>query len=220
MADESDAHGGTVSPARGRKAGRDPADRRRAILDAALVVFAERGFAGARMQDVATRAGVAKGTLYLYFKAKEALFEGLVREAIDPVLGRMEREFAEFTGSTRQFLSVLFAHLANEAVRSPRRHVIRLLLGEGERFPELADFYYREVVSRGLGLLRAINARALERGEISSDAGLRFPQLLVAPLLVATAWEGLFQRNETLDVAGMLEAHAEIVLRGLGWRDS
>ncbi|MCS0504582.1 TetR/AcrR family transcriptional regulator [Ancylobacter mangrovi] len=207
-----------TAPAR-RRASKEPADRRREILEAALVVFAEAGFAGARMQDVAARAGVAKGTLYLYFKDKEALFEGLVRQAIDPVLGRLEREFADFPGSTRAFLSVLFAHLANEAVHSPRRHIVRLMLGEGERFPEIAGFYYREVVSRGLGLLRAINARALERGEISSDAGLRFPQLLIAPLLVATVWEGLFQRHEALDVQGMLEAHAEITLRGLGWKE-
>jgi len=211
-------------PAGAGRAGRrraerlDPALRRRLILDAALEVFAETGFAAARMQDVAARAGVAKGTLYLYFKDKAALFEGLVHDAADPVLGTLERELAGFQGSTRDFLGLLFAHLTEQAVHSPRRHIIRLMLGEGERFPDLADFYYREVIARGLGLLRAVNARALERGEITSDAGLRFPQLLVAPLLVAAVWEGLFQRSDPLDVRSMLDAHAEIVLRGLGWR--
>ncbi|HEY9215643.1 MAG TPA: TetR/AcrR family transcriptional regulator [Ancylobacter sp.] len=197
----------------------DPAARRRAILDAALEVFAERGFTGARMEDVAARAGVAKGTLYLYFKDKAALFEGLVREAADPVLGTLERELAGFEGSTRDFLHLLFAHLEIEAVRSPRRHIVRLMIGEGERFPELAELYHREVVSRGLNLLRAINARALARGEITSDAGLRFPQLLIAPLLIAIVWEGLFERIEPLDVRGMLSAHAETIMRGLGWND-
>ncbi|MBB3771432.1 AcrR family transcriptional regulator [Angulomicrobium tetraedrale] len=215
------AASGEVSPGGTRRRAErlEPAQRRRVILDAALAVFAESGFAAARMQDVAARAGIAKGTLYLHFEDKAALFEGLVRDAVDPVLGTMERELAAYTGSTRDFLTLLFRHLAQEAVHSPRRHIIRLMLGEGERFPALADFYYREVVARGLDLLRAINARALQRGEITSDAGLRFPQLLVAPLLVAAVWEGLFRRTEPLDVSAMLDAHAEVVLRGLGWRE-
>ncbi|MCJ8142993.1 TetR/AcrR family transcriptional regulator [Ancylobacter sp. A5.8] len=197
----------------------DPAQRRRAILDAALEVFAESGFAAARMQDVATRAGVAKGTLYLYFEDKAALFEGLVHEALDPVLGTMEGRLAAFEGSTRDFLRLLFAHFISEAVHSPRRHMVRLMIGEGERFPELAALYHREVVSRGLSLLRAVNERALARGEITSDAGARYPQLLVAPLLIAVLWEGTFQRLDPLDTEDMLAAHIDILLRGLGWTD-
>lgn len=197
----------------------DAAARRRAILDAALEVFAEHGFTGARMEDVARRAGIAKGTLYLYFEDKTALLEGLVHDAADPILGTLEREFAAFEGSTRDFLLLLFQHIRTEAVLSPRRHIIRLMLAEGERFPGIADFYYREVVSRGLNLLRAINARALERGEISSDAALRFPQLVIAPVLIAAVWDGLFGRHEALDLPGMFSAHAELMLRGLGWRD-
>ena len=206
-------------PSRRRAEKPDPATRRRAILDAALQVFTERGFTGARMEDVAARAGVAKGTLYLYFKDKAALFEGLVRDAADPVLGTLERQLAAFDGSTRDFLLLLFAHLEAEAVHSPRRHIVRLMIGEGERFPELAALYHREVVSRGLSLLRAINARALARGEITSDAALRFPHLMIAPLLVAIIWEGVFDRLEPLDTRGMLLAHAEIIMRGLGWKD-
>ena len=198
----------------------DAQSRRRAILDAALAVFAEQGFNGARMEDVARRAGIAKGTLYLYFTDKTALFGGLVRDAADPILGTLERDLATFEGSTRDFLVHLFQHIESEALATPRRHIIRLMLAEGEHFPDIADFYYREVVSRGLGLLRVINARALERGEITSDAAMRFPQLLVAPLLVAAVWDGLFGRNETLDVRGMFLAHAEIVMHGLGWRDA
>jgi AcrR family transcriptional regulator len=203
---------------RARKA--EPEERRRAILDAALAVFTEAGYAGARMQDVAVRAGVAKGTLYLYFEDKAALFEGLVREATNPILGAMEARLAGFDGSTRDFITVLFAHLTSEAVHSPRRHIVRLLMGEGERFPELAEFYYREVVARGLNLLREVNARALARGEITSDAGMRFPQLMIAPMLVALLWEGTFQRLAPLDTRGMLEAHVEVLLRGLGWQET
>ncbi|MFT0859819.1 TetR/AcrR family transcriptional regulator [Ancylobacter sp. G4_0304] len=207
------------SPPRRRAQRADASQRRRAILDAALEVFAESGFASARMQDVAARAGVAKGTLYLYFEDKAALFEGLVREAVDPVLGTMEARLADFEGSTRDFLRLLFAHFISEAVHSPRRHIVRLMIGEGERFPELAAFYHREVVARGLNLLRAVNERALARGEITSDAGARFPQLLIAPLLIAVLWEGMFQRIDPLASEDMLAAHVEILLRGLGWTE-
>lgn len=206
-------------PAHRPKKRPDAEARRRAILDAALEIFAEHGFTGARMEDVARRAGIAKGTLYLYFKDKTALFEGLVHDAADPILGKLERDFATFEGSTLDFLKLLFQHIRTEAVASPRRHIIRLMLAEGERFPAIADFYYREVVARGLSLLRAINARALERGEISSDAALRYPQLIIAPVLIAAVWDGLFGRHETLDLEGMFAAHVELVLRGLGWRE-
>lgn len=221
MADDENNHSAERALEASRRRGRktDPEERRRAILAAALDVFTEAGYAGARMQDVAARAGVAKGTLYLYFEDKAALFEGLVREATDPILGAMEARFAEFEGSTQDFIGMLFAHLTSEAVHSPRRHIVRLLMGEGERFPQLAEFYYREVVARGLNLLREVNARALARGEITSDAGMRFPQLMIAPMLVALLWEGTFQRLAPLDTRGMLEAHVEVLLRGLGWQD-
>lgn len=201
-----------------RAARLDPAARRAAILAAALAVFAEKGFAGARMEDVAAQAGVAKGTLYLYFEDKRALFEGLIREAADPILAALETQVAHFEGSTLELLGLVFGHVVTEAVESPRRHLIKLMIGEGERFPDIADFYYHAVVRRGLELLRTINARALERGEITSDAGLRYPQLLIAPVLVAVVWEGLFARHQALDVRDMLMTHAELVLRGLGWR--
>lgn len=208
----------TADAARPRARRLDPEARRRAILDAALIVFAENGFAGTRMDDVAARAGVAKGTLYLYFEDKKALFQGLVHDVAEPVLGVLEERVASFEGDTRELLALVFAHLAAQAVHSPRRHLVKLMMGEGERFPELADFYYREVVSRGMGVLRTINARALERGEITSDAGLRFPQLIIAPLLVAVMWESLFARSEPLDTTDMLMTHVDLVLRGLGWR--
>lgn len=196
-----------------------PDERRRAILDAALESFAERGFSATRMEDVARRAGIAKGTLYLYFTDKEAMFEALVREAADPVFGELEQTLKTFEGSTRDFLRLVFMHLTSELVVSRRRHIVRLMLGEGERFPALSDFYYREVVARGLSLLRAVNARALARGEITSDAALRFPQLIVAPAIIAAVWEGLFGRHEQLDVPGLLAAHGEVMLRGLGWKE-
>jgi AcrR family transcriptional regulator len=187
------------------------AARRVAILEAALDEFTARGFAGARLDDVAQRAGVAKGTIYLHFKDKEALFQELVRTMLGPLITGLE----QLRASDLPIRTVLerFADLfAREIYGTRRRDVARLVITEGTRFPELAEFYYREVVARGIGAMRAMIERAVARGEISHAALARFPQLVVAPGLVAILWGGLFDRFDHLDVAGMMRAHIDILL--------
>jgi hypothetical protein len=92
-----------------------------------------------------------------------------------------------------------------------RKDVIRLIIAEGPRFPKLAEFYYREVISRVIAAVRGLLRRAAERGEIPAEALARFPQLLVAPGLVAIVWNGLFDRFEPLDVAGLMRAHLDLL---------
>ena len=92
-----------------------------------------------------------------------------------------------------------------------RKDVIRLIIAEGPRFPSLAEFYYREVISRILAAMRALLARAVERGELESDALARFPQLLVAPALMAVVWNGLFERFAPLDVHELMRAHLDLL---------
>jgi AcrR family transcriptional regulator len=187
------------------------AARRGAILEAALDEFAARGFAGARLDDVAQRAGVAKGTIYLHFKDKEALFQELVRTMLGPLINGLE----QLRASDLPIRAVLerFADLfVREIYGTRRRDVARLVITEGTRFPELAEFYYREVVARGIGAMRAMIERAVARGEISHAALARFPQLVVAPGLVAILWAGLFDRFDHLDVAAMMRAHIDILL--------
>jgi hypothetical protein len=101
----------------------------------------------------------------------------------------------------------------SEIYGTRRRDVARLVITEGARFPSIAEFYYREVVAHGIAAMRALIERAISRGEISHDALARFPQLVVAPGLVAILWAGLFERFSHLDVAGMMRAHIEILLR-------
>ena len=187
------------------------AARRAAILDAALDEFSARGFAGARLDDVAQRAGVAKGTIYLHFKDKEALFQELVRTMLGPLISGLE----QLRASDLPIRAVLerFADLfVREIYGTRRRDVARLVITEGTRFPELAEFYYREVVARGISAMRAMIERAVVRGEISHAALARFPQLVVAPGLVAILWAGLFDRFDHLDVAAMMRAHIDILL--------
>src|SRR5262249_19888105 len=93
-----------------------------------------------------------------------------------------------------------------------RKDIIRLVITEGPRFPELAEFYYNEVIARAFGLIRGILQRAFERGELPDDTLVRFPQLLAAPGIVAVIWSGLFARFEPLDVRAMMRAHFDQLL--------
>ena len=192
---------------RARKA--EPAVRKQAILDAALDVFAECGFEAARLDDVAARAGVAKGTVYLHFDDKEALFEEVVRSAVSPILERLDALAAAPDLPTDKILESLFAVFEKEVLGTKRKLLIRLIIAEGPRFPRIAEFYYRNVVSRIMPLIAKVAERGVERGELLSDAFARYPQLVAAPLLLAVIWDALFAAIKPLDVADFLRAHRE-----------
>jgi len=211
------APAGLGKPTRARKVA--PEARRQAILKAALTVFAAHGFEAARLEDVAARAGVAKGTLYLYFRDKEALFEALVRNAVSPLLEYMSQVAAAPDIQPLQALETFFAMFQKEVLGTERKLLLRLIMAEGPRFPAIAEFYYREVVSHGLRMMRAISKRAASEGAFATDAPARYPQLVVAPLLVAVLWDGLFAKIDPLDVGGLLDAHRE-VLTGRAHRGS
>jgi AcrR family transcriptional regulator len=204
----------TSTRPRGRppRAAQESEARRRAILDAALVEFAAHGFAAARLDDVARRAGIAKGTLYLYFADKEAMFEALVRGAITPLLDNLQQVAALPDVPTRQVLKLLFATFAREVLGSDRKLLLRLLITEGARFPRLVAFYHAEIVTPGLALMRGLMNRAAERGEIANDSAVRFPQLVMAPLLLAIVWDMLFGRVAPLDTEGLIDAHVALLV--------
>jgi AcrR family transcriptional regulator len=186
------------------------AERREAILNAALEEFSARGFAAARLDDVARRAGVAKGTIYLHFAGKEILFQELVRSMMSPVVSALEAAPAADL-PVRSLAAMLSDLFVREIYGTRRKDVIRLMIAEGPRFPKLAEFYYHEVLERVLAALRQLVARAVERGELQHEALLRYPQLVAAPGLIAIVWNGLFERFAPLDVADMMRAHIELV---------
>ena len=188
-------------------------DKRELILAAALEEFSQSGFAAARLDDVARRADVAKGTIYLYFKDKEALFQELLRAEISPVIAMLEALLSggrETKPAPLRELALRVADLFVEQVIATRRKdIVRLILTEGSRFPKLAEFYYREVIARGLGAFRARAKQALKEGELKSDTLVRFPQLVVAPALTAIVWKSMFDKFEPLDAAALMKAHIE-----------
>jgi AcrR family transcriptional regulator len=186
------------------------AERRGAIIEAALEEFIARGFAATRLDDVAKRAGVAKGTIYLHFKDKEALFQELIRTALVPLIGRLAAP-PPAGGSVRAALEGFADNFVQEVVTTRRGDIVRLIVAEGPRFPSVADFYYREVVSRGMAGMRALIELGIARGEIRNEALARFPQIVVAPAIVAVIWQGLFGRHSPLDATEMLSVHLDLI---------
>ena len=185
------------------------AERRDTILAAALDEFSARGFEATRLDDVAKRAGIAKGTIYLYFRDKDTLFQELVRTMLAPLIGGIQAMDAADL-PIKQLAERIVDLFVREIYETRRQDVIRLMIAEGRRFPKLAEFYYHEVLSRIFDAIRMLLKRAAARGEVPG-ALIEFPQLLAAPGLVAIIWGGMFERYEPLDVRRMLEAHVDLL---------
>ncbi|MGY4416614.1 AcrR family transcriptional regulator [Bradyrhizobium sp. LB7.1] len=182
------------------------AERRAAIVDAAMEEFIVRGFTATRLDDIAKRAGVAKGTIYLHFKDKESMFEELVRTVIVPVVAKLNA-LPPPTGSVRDLVEAFASNFLKEVIGTRRGDLVRLIVAEGPRFPSVADFYYREVVSRGMAGMRALIELGIARGEIREKNLARYPQILVAPAMIAVIWQSLFARHAPLDAQDMLRVH-------------
>lgn len=185
--------------------------RRLAIIQAGLMVFAAQGFAATRLDDVAEKAGVAKGTIYLFFEDKEQLFEQIIIGAAAPVLEKVKVIADGDSAPIDAMLAAMFEVFRTEILGTERREIARLVLTEGGRFPRIAEFYHREIISKMLGIVRLVARRAHERGELSSDAIARFPHLVFAPMVMSLLWQGLFAKVEPLDVKGLLVAHRELL---------
>jgi AcrR family transcriptional regulator len=186
------------------------AERRGAIIEAALDEFVARGFTATRIDDIASRAGVAKGTIYLHFKDKESMFEELIRTALVPLIGRLHAPPA-MGGSVRDMIEGFARMFIQEVANTRRGEIVRLIVAEGPRFPSIADFYYREVVSRGLAAMRALIELGVARGEIQQKDLARFPQLIIAPAIVAVIWQSLFSRHAPLDATEMFRVHFDLI---------
>ena len=187
------------------------AERRGAIIEAAMDEFIARGFAATRLDDVAKRAGVAKGTIYLHFKDKESMFEELLRTAIVPLVLQLGSTPPPSGASVRDMVEGFAKTFIQEVATTRRGDLVRLIVAEGPRFPAVADFYYREVVSRGLAGMRALIELGIARGEIKQKNLARFPQIMVAPALIAVIWQSLFSRHAPLDALEMFRVHLDLI---------
>jgi AcrR family transcriptional regulator len=187
------------------------------ILEAALASFAEKGFAGTRMDDIAKRAGNTKGTIYLYIKSKEDLFKALARQSIGERIAAITERLQGADGSAAEQLRFVLTTLGHFASTSDRVVLPRVLLAEAGNFPELAEFWRKEIIDRGLGLFEMIIKRGMARGEFRKMAPGHAARLCVAPLLVLILWRTLFARfdAEPYDYPGLIESHVTTLLKGL-----
>jgi AcrR family transcriptional regulator len=197
-------------PRRRRKEAR-PAE----IIEAGLLEFAEKGFAAARLEDVAARAGIAKGTIYRYFESKEALFEAALLSRVTPVLDGVEAAVDAFPGSSEDLLRLLITRIHGELVGSDLHVLLRVIIADGSRFPTISEAYYRRILSKGRALLRRIVERGIARGEFRDGAAAELPMVAIAPALMAAVWRMTFERYDSIPPERFLDAHLDLVLNGL-----
>jgi AcrR family transcriptional regulator len=186
------------------------------ILAAAFEEFAANGYAGARLDSVARRANVAKGTIYLYFPSKSRLFQAVVRSLIRPVPENFESVVAASSAPASQLLAELIARHYTEVVGNRKtREIIRLLIAESGKFPQLSELYRREVIDPGLRAVRLLLEKGLASGEFRATKALAFPQLIAAPSVLAAVWTLIFGDRMALDFDAYREAHVEFVTAAL-----
>ena len=185
------------------------------ILEAALDVFAERGFTATRMDDVAARAGVTKGTVYLYFKTKEELFKALVRSELLPNLAAVENTAGNEPAA--ELLGRLVRMWVERVLPSRVGVLPKLMIAEAGNFPELAKFYLHEVVHRGLALVRRVITRGVTAGDFRPVDVDQVAYLIIAPLLLTVLWKHSFGPHDDrpMDATALIRAHLDVLLNGL-----
>jgi AcrR family transcriptional regulator len=192
-------------------------DRPREICAAALDVFAEKGFAAAKLDEIARRAGVSKGTLYLYFKDKDELFRAVVRDTIGPDIDGLgsfilssDRPFAD---SAR----ILLQRFAEMTLKVPVGPVAKMVIGESRNFPKLAKVWHDEVVTKALGAMTSLIEMAQARGEVRSGDPRLHTFTLMGPMLMGIIYRETLEPigGQPLDLGALAGQHVETVLSGL-----
>lgn len=187
------------------------------LLDAALALFVERGYAATRLEEVALRAGVAKATLYRYYENKLELFKAVVRHSLVAGFDEIAAERSVQEGSAREQLTRLLTAFVQRVAGSRLSGIPKLVIAEAGNFPELARFYHDEVIMRGRALVVGVLARGAAAGEfrpVDADYAWR---IVIAPLMLAIIWKHSFESFEPapLDFGRHLEAHLDLLLNGL-----
>jgi AcrR family transcriptional regulator len=205
-----------VSEVRVETRRRRKAERPQEILEAAFVEFSRNGYATTTLDQIAERAGVTKGTIYVYFDNKEHLFISMVREITKATLDTVQGMFESHEGSTAELLRAQFSFIYQHIVEDRRRReVVRMLIAEAPRFPELADRYHQEILRPCLDMLRQAIQRGMDRGEFRQSSIVDSPQVVIAPIALVDLWMMMFDDRQPLDLKAYFNAHLDLVLNGL-----
>jgi AcrR family transcriptional regulator len=207
---------GDASPVRrGRRKQARPGE----LLDAALDLFVEKGFAATRSEEVAARAGVSKGTLFLYFPSKEELFKAVVRENMSGRFAEWQEEFETFEGSTADMVRYCMRVWWERIGATRASGITKLMISEARNFPELAAFYQQEVIRPGTELVRRILQRGVERGEFRAIDVDYTVFGIVAPMIFLIMMKhslgACVPQDYPLDPERYIAAQVETLLQGL-----
>jgi AcrR family transcriptional regulator len=196
---------------------RRKADRPAEIVQAALAVFAEKGFAAAKLDDIAARAGVSKGALYLYFATKEELFHAVVEQAIAPNMRQIRAAIAGHPGPFPALLQ-MFAERIVALLADPRLGAVaKMVIGEARNFPALARVWHDDLVSHALGGLAEAVAAAQARGEVRAGDPRAYALQIVSPMIVGVIWRETFAPigAAPFDLPALARQHVETLTGGL-----
>lgn len=187
------------------------------LMAAALSLFVEKGFSATRLDDVAARAGVSKGTLYLYFDNKDALFKAVIQEGILPVVAENEQIPAQHNGSSFDLLEKLLNNWWGKIGLTDFAGIPKLMVAEARNFPEVAQFYYENVICRGRALVGAALERGMASGEFRRMKVETTIDVVIAPILMLLIWRFSLAscQNDTSDSRLYLQIHTDILRQGL-----
>ncbi|HUO98960.1 MAG TPA: TetR/AcrR family transcriptional regulator [Rhizomicrobium sp.] len=188
------------------------------ILEAALSVFAEKGYAAARMEDIAVKAGVTKGTIYLYFPSKEEVFKSLARQHVGDTLRDAIVQARDYQGSVRDFLAMMITIMSAKIESGHVAVLPKIIIAESGNFPELARFWREEVIDKALGMLSGVIASGQARGEVRADVLPEYvARLCVAPFVMSIIWRTVIAPTDKVpfDYRKFLSLHLDVLMRGL-----
>ena len=189
-------------------------DRPAEITEAAFETFIEKGYAGTRVEEVAKRAGVSKGLLYLYFKTKEELFKSVVKNFVVPRLHELETTIEASELSAEEFLRGPFVSFAHKITRSPIGKIVRLLVAEGPRHPDLLQFYWDNVVSRGMAAINSLLEKGISNGEFKRSPVTEQPLLFIMPVVFSVIFRLLFAKQD-INTDRLIDTQIDLLIRQL-----
>jgi AcrR family transcriptional regulator len=201
----------------GPKFRRRKADRPAEIVEAALAVFAEKGFAAAKLDEIAARAGVSKGAVYLYFETKEDIFRAVVDQALAPNITAVKAMIAAHPGPLADLLRGIAAHLGHVIETTAIGGVLKMVVGEARNFPEIARVWHDDLVVHALAAMTGAIAAAQARGEVKPGDPRAFALQMVSPVLMAVLWRETFVPigAAPFDIPAVLRQHVDTLLTGM-----
>ena len=189
------------------------------LLDAALELFVEKGFSATRSDEVAERAGVSKGTLYLYYPSKEELLKAVIQQNLGQIIAQGTGIVDEFQGPTAELLSMLMNLWWDRVGNTPAGGIHKIMMSEVRNFPEIAQFYRDEIIQPATDLLGRTLQRGIDRGEFRALPVVEVTQALFAPLIFMALHKHSFgacpAEGLAMNCDGVIETHIDLMLNGL-----